>query len=88
MKRIILSPLYWRCLMRTGVVKTYYKTYCPPSLEEGANVLVCSRGGRSDRIGDQMCVGNIVHCQKVNPTNDEDLYYQLTLSVVLDVVDL
>lgn len=88
MKRVCLSPLYFRHFVNNCVLKFHYASLSDLTPSVGRNILVVQKRGKGEGYSDMMYVGKVIHAQRVNPDDDSNHYYSVTLQLVLIIEDL
>lgn len=88
MRRIKLSPLYFRALRRDGKIKAWLWTTENLSQIETERVFVYSKNKRESGICDCILLADIIHAQKRLPHSVEDKCWEVTLRYDCEVLDL
>lgn len=88
MKRIIMTNLYWRVLMRDGCVKMFYDVDFIPDCKVDDVLIAMKRDDKNDRYHNEAAVVTISHIQKVLPLDDNDKWHTIVLRLTGKLTDL
>lgn len=88
MKRIILTNLYWRVLMRDGCVKLFYDADAIPDCKPDDLLIAMKRDDKNDRYHNDAIAVTVVHIQKVLPLDDNDKWHTVIIKYKEKLVDL